>query len=58
MNCKKCQGRVFYDNTYSDNTFLELYCIMCGKRKMVSKTGSVLGKWLSEKILKSELALR
>ena len=46
MNCNKCSGRVFLDRTFSDNKNFELYCIMCGDRRFVSKD-TELGQWLS-----------
>jgi hypothetical protein len=49
MFCKSCQGRVFVDRVFSQKTRVELYCSMCGKRWMIKKDESVLGKWLSEK---------
>lgn len=45
MKCGKCSGKLFLDRTFSDNENFEVYCIMCGARKFVSKkTG--FGKWL------------
>lgn len=36
MNCHKCKGRVFIDNTSSDRMKIELFCILCGKRWFVN----------------------
>ena len=49
MKCQKCNGRVFVDRVFSQLTSMELFCIMCGKRWMVSKETSRFGKWLNEK---------
>lgn len=47
MNCNRCDGRVFLDRVFSDNKNFELYCIMCGDRRFVSKD-TELGKWLEQ----------
>jgi DNA-directed RNA polymerase subunit RPC12/RpoP len=49
INCKKCGGRVFIDRVFSQKLHMELFCIMCGKRWMVNKETSALGKWLERK---------
>lgn len=56
MNCKRCEGRVFLDRVFSDNKNFELYCIMCGDRRFVSKD-TELGKWL-EKMERERMAAR
>lgn len=48
MECRRCNGRVFLDRTFSDNKNYELFCILCGDRQFVSKM-TELGKWLEEK---------
>lgn len=45
MECRRCNGRVFLDRTFSDNKNYELFCILCGDRRFVNK-GTELGKWL------------
>jgi hypothetical protein len=45
MKCMKCGGKLFVDRTFSDNRNLEVYCIMCGVRKFISKNGR-FGAWL------------
>lgn len=49
IHCKKCGGRVFVDRVFSQKLHMELFCIMCGKRWMINKETSVLGKWLERK---------
>lgn len=43
MYCKKCGGNVYHDNMYVNDSFIDLSCLMCGKRWHVDKK-SVLGK--------------
>lgn len=47
MICKKCSGKILVDRTFTDNRNIEVYCIMCGVRKFVSKNGK-FGKWLTK----------
>jgi len=49
MWCKKCNGRVFVDRVFSQKLHMELFCVMCGKRWMINKETSALGKWLDAK---------
>ena len=46
MWCQKCNGRVFIDRVFSQKLHMELFCVMCGKRWMINKETSALGKWL------------
>lgn len=59
MECRRCNGRVFLDRVFSDNKNFELYCILCGDRRFISKA-SELGQWLnkreSERMLARSLA--
>jgi hypothetical protein len=48
MNCGKCNGRVFVDRVFSQKLHVELFCIMCGKRWMLNKDRSALGRWLEQ----------
>lgn len=59
MKCGKCKGRVFVDRVFSQKLHVELFCMMCGKRWMINKDTSALGKWLeqSEKTKEKELAI-
>lgn len=57
MKCVKCTGKMFLDRTFSDNKNFELYCMMCGTRKFISKTGR-FGQWLEkqeEKLLQGQI---
>jgi hypothetical protein len=49
MFCRKCAGRVFVDQVFSENNHTELFCIQCGKRWMVSKDKGAFGAWLDRK---------
>lgn len=59
MKCGKCKGRVFVDRVFSQKLHVELFCMMCGKRWMINKDTSALGKWLekSEKTKEKHLAI-
>jgi len=48
MKCEKCKGRVFVDRVFSQKLHIELFCMMCGKRWMVNKDTSPLGRWLEQ----------
>ena len=54
MKCLKCNGRVFVDRVFSQKLHVELFCILCGKRWMINKDTSALGRWL-EQIEKNKL---
>jgi len=43
------------DRTFSDNKNYELFCILCGDRRFVSKA-SELGQWLKKKEAERMLA--
>lgn len=47
MICNKCKGRVFVDRTFSEKRHVELFCLMCGKRWMLDKERTQLGRWLN-----------
>ena len=49
MWCRKCNGRVFIDRVFSQKLHIELYCVMCGKRWIINRESSKLGKWLDQK---------
>jgi hypothetical protein len=59
MKCGKCKGRVFVDRVFSQKLHVELFCMMCGKRWMINKDTSALGKWLekAEKTKEKDLAI-
>jgi hypothetical protein len=48
MFCSRCSGRVFVDRVFSQKLHVELFCIMCGKRWMINKDTSPLGRWLEQ----------
>jgi hypothetical protein len=48
MTCTRCKGRVFVDRVFSQKLHMELFCILCGKRWMISKESSAFGKWLEQ----------
>jgi hypothetical protein len=54
MKCIRCKGRVFVDRVFSQKLHVELFCIMCGKRWMINKDTSPLGRWL-EQVEKNKL---
>lgn len=47
MLCRRCNGRVFLDRTFSDNKNYELFCMLCGDRRFISKS-TELGLWLEK----------
>lgn len=49
MHCKKCNGRVFVDRTFTSHIHIELFCSMCGKRWFVKRLSNGMGRWLSQK---------
>ena len=59
LNCTKCRGRVFIDRVFSQKLHMELFCVMFGKRWMINKDTSKLGKWLEqlEKTKEKSLAI-
>lgn len=57
MSCNKCQGRVFVDRVFSQKLHVELFCIMCGKRWMVNKDTSALGRWLEKLEIRQQKTL-
>ena len=32
MNCQKCGGLVYHDTMFENESFIDLSCLMCGKR--------------------------
>lgn len=46
MKCNKCGGKVMVDRTFDQNQSLELFCLPCGKRWMVSRTKNAFGRVL------------
>jgi|APGre2960657373_1045057.scaffolds.fasta_scaffold00019_15 hypothetical protein len=47
MKCTKCKGKVLVDRQFSTSEHLEVYCIICGKRKFYHPPDSSKeGSWL------------
>jgi DNA-directed RNA polymerase subunit RPC12/RpoP len=38
MYCKKCGGQVYHDAMYDNDSFVDISCLMCGKRWFVKKS--------------------
>ena len=49
MTCQRCNGRVFIDRVFSQKLHIELFCILCGRRWMINKDTSALGRWLEKR---------
>lgn len=49
MLCKKCDGRVFVDRVFTSTTRVELFCLMCGRRWMISTDRNRFAQWLHKK---------
>lgn len=55
MHCNKCQGKVFTEGVFSSGetpNWLELYCILCGKRWMLEISGNARYGGLVKRILR------
>lgn len=48
MWCAKCGGRIFIDRVFSQYLSVEVFCIACGKRWMLHKERTAIGRWLSQ----------
>lgn len=35
ITCNKCKGKIFVDRVFTTPEYLELYCLLCGKREMI-----------------------
>jgi hypothetical protein len=48
IKCSKCFGKMFVDRVFLSKEYLELYCIICGKREMYQhpENGSKKEKWI------------
>jgi hypothetical protein len=49
MYCKKCGGHVYHDSLYQNETFVDLSCLMCGKRWHIPKSSP-----LGQRVLNAE----
>ena len=45
MYCRRCEGVVYHDSMYKNETFVDLACMSCGKRWFVNKA-TVLGRYV------------
>lgn len=59
MKCLKCNGKVLVDRQYSTKEHLEIYCIVCGKRKFYHPPDSSKeGSWiLQQEILRAKTTI-
>lgn len=57
MNCRKCKGRMFVDRIFSEKAHIEIFCVMCGVRKMLDKEKSVFAAWLMKRETEHSLAV-
>ena len=42
----RCNGRLFLDRVFTDNTSFEVACLHCGERKFIKKQ-TEFGQWLA-----------
>jgi len=59
MRCVKCNGKIFIDRQYSTKEHLEVYCIICGKRKFYHPPDSTQeGTWLIKReVLRAKITM-
>lgn len=59
MKCLRCNGKVLVDRQYSTKEHLEVYCIVCGKRKFYHPPDSSKeGSWiLQQEILRAKTTI-
>lgn len=59
MRCAKCNGKIFIDRQYSTKEHLEVYCIICGKRKFYHPPDSTQeGQWLIKReVLRAKITM-
>ena len=57
MACEKCDGRMFVDRVHTAADHLEIFCVICGARKMYHPPSQFKEIWwlkdAEEKLLKS-----
>jgi DNA-directed RNA polymerase subunit RPC12/RpoP len=48
IRCQKCSGKIFVDRVFLTCDYLELYCIICGRREMYKdpENHSKRTKWI------------
>ena len=42
MYCKKCGGQVYHDAMFKNDSFVDLACLMCGKRWFVKNSSPIV----------------
>ncbi len=59
MKCSRCGGIVFVDRQYSTKEHIEVYCVICGKRKFYHPPDSSKeGSWiLKQEILRAKTTI-
>lgn len=59
MKCSRCGGIVFVDRQYSTREHIEIYCVICGKRKFYHPPDSSKeGSWiLQQEILRAKTTI-
>lgn len=61
IKCRKCKGRVLIERALSNDTHLELYCILCGKiwifKYPEGQTGFVKWLWQKEKAYQKKILM-
>jgi predicted nucleic-acid-binding Zn-ribbon protein len=50
ITCIKCSGRMFVDRVFLSADYLELYCLICGRREMYQhpESGSKRVRWIMQ----------
>jgi hypothetical protein len=48
LECNKCLGRMLVDRVFLSEQYLEIYCLVCGKREIFNKPESSgdIPKWI------------
>ena len=59
MKCLKCNGKILIDRQYSTQEHIEVYCIICGKRKFYHPPDSSKeGLWfLSQEKMRAKITI-
>lgn len=42
MRCRKCGGFVYHDSMYKSESYVDLSCLMCGKRWFIKKNNPLV----------------
>ena len=54
IKCNKCQGKVFVDLTFTENTAYEAFCLRCGKRDFIGKRHpmyNIVSEYVEDKVI-------